>query len=72
MSPGALARLVIALAVVAAIIFAGVTLTELNYASGHPYAYGPAKIIAWAAGAGVVLSLAVAVLAHAAIRTERP
>jgi hypothetical protein len=30
---------------------------ELNYASAHPYAYGPAKVIALASGAGALLSL---------------
>jgi len=54
---------VLALAVVAALVFAGVRVDELNYASNHPYAYGPAKVIAWGAGAGALLSAAVGVLA---------
>ena len=54
---------VIALAAVAAVIFAGVALHELSYAGDHPYSYGPAKVIAWAAGAGALLSAAVGILA---------
>jgi hypothetical protein len=41
----------------------GVAITEINYASAHPFAYGPAKVIAWAAGAGALVSVAVADLA---------
>ena len=72
MSRSALGGAVIALAVVAAVVFVGVAVHELNYASGHPYAYGPAKVIAWGAGAGALLSLAVAVLGYALTRAERP
>jgi hypothetical protein len=68
--PHGLSRLVTGLAIVATIVFSGVVLTELNYAGAHPYAYGPAKVIAWAAAAGVVLSVAVALLARAL--TQRP
>jgi hypothetical protein len=57
------AGIVIVLAVIAALVFAGVVVTELGYASDHPYAYGPAKVIAWSAGAGAVLSVAVALRA---------
>jgi hypothetical protein len=53
-------RAVIALSALAAIVFAVVVVEEVTYASDHPYAYGPAKIIAWGAGAGVLLSIAVA------------
>ena len=59
---------VAALAVVACAIFVGVGVPELNYVSDHPYAYGPAKVIAWGAGAGAVLALAVAGLAVALAR----
>jgi hypothetical protein len=38
MSRSALGGAVVALAIVAAIVFAGVAVHELNYASGHPYA----------------------------------
>jgi hypothetical protein len=58
--------IVAALCTAAAVIFAGVGATELSYVSDHPYAYGPAKVIAWAAGAGVLLSAAVGVLAVSA------
>jgi hypothetical protein len=58
-----------ALAVASAVIFAVMALKEFGYASAHPYAYGPAKNIAWGAIAGALLSAAVAVLAHA-LRSE--
>jgi hypothetical protein len=63
---------VLALSLVALIAFAAVALQELQYASDHPYAYGPAKVIALAAGAGAVLSAAVAVLARALLKAARP
>jgi hypothetical protein len=63
MSPTALAGAVVALAVVAAIVFAGVAVHELGYAADHPFQYGPAKVIAVCAGAGALLSVAVALLA---------
>jgi hypothetical protein len=63
---------VVILAIVAAIIFAGVGVHELNYASNHPYAYGPAKVIAWGAGAGLILSVAVALLAYTMTRDNHP
>jgi hypothetical protein len=56
---------------VAALVFLGVAIHELNYASGHPYAYGPAKVIAWAAGAGALLSLAVGALGFVVARVDR-
>ncbi len=68
MSRASLLGAVIALAVVSAIVFVGVTVEELSYASNHPYAYGPAKVIAWGAGAGAVLSVAVALLAFSLTR----
>jgi len=71
MSRSALGVAVVALAIVAAIVFVGVAVHELNYASGHPYASGPAKVIAWGAGAGAVLSVAVALLGYALTRSER-
>jgi Mn2+/Fe2+ NRAMP family transporter len=69
--PKALGGAVIALAVVAAVISIGVAVHELQYAGDHPYAYGPAKVIAWGAGAGALLALAVALLAFGLIRAER-
>jgi hypothetical protein len=59
---------VAAVAVISAVVFAGVGIHELNYASDHPYAYGPANVIAWGAGAGALLALAVAGLAMALLR----
>lgn len=49
----------------------GVAVHELNYASDHPFRYGLAKVIATGAGAGALLSLAVAVLAVAYARDAR-
>jgi hypothetical protein len=70
MSRATLGGAVIAFAVLAAIIFVGVAVHELSYASGHPYAYGPAKVIAWAGAAGALLALAVTGLAVALLRRE--
>ena len=66
-----IAGAVATLAVVACAIFVGVAVTELNYVSSHPYAYGPAKVIAWAAGAGALLAGAVALLVGVLIRRDR-
>jgi len=71
MKSGTLIGAVIALASVACIIFIVVVIEEATYASNHPYAYGPAKIIAWGAGAGALLSVAVGLLAYARNR-EHP
>jgi hypothetical protein len=68
MSRGAISGAAMALAVVAAVGFIGVAIHEFNYASDHPYAYGPAKVIAWGGCAGAVLSVAVALLASALTR----
>jgi hypothetical protein len=62
---------VLVAATVAALVFIGVAVNELNYASDHPYAYGPAKVIAWAAGAGALLSAAVGALGFALARADR-
>jgi hypothetical protein len=45
-------------------------LHELNYASDHPFAYGPANVIALGAAAGAALSLSVEALALAALRNR--
>jgi hypothetical protein len=42
----------VALAMVGAAVLAGVAVHELSYASSHPFAYGPAKVMAVGAGAG--------------------
>ena len=68
----ALGGAVIAIAAVAALVFAGVAVHELGYASSHPYAYGPAKVIAWGGGAGALLSVAVGILGLIIIRSDRP
>jgi hypothetical protein len=60
---------VITLAAVAAVVFVGVVVTEMSYASDHPYAYGPAHVIAWAAAAGAALCIAVGLLA---VAMQRP
>jgi hypothetical protein len=60
-----------ALAAVAAIVLIGVAVHEIDYASDHPDRYGPAKVIAWAAGAGALLAIAVGVLAGALLRESQ-
>ena len=62
----------LAMAAVAAVIFIAVAGHELSYASHHPYAYGLAKVIAWAAGAGALLSAAVGALGFAVTQADRP
>lgn len=62
---------VTALAVVAFVVFAWVVFQELSYASSHPYAYGPGRVIALGAGGGALLSAAVAVLARALLKALR-
>ena len=49
---------VLALGCVAFVGFVVEAVHELNYASAHPFAYGPAKVIAAVSGAGAVLSFA--------------
>jgi nucleoside phosphorylase len=63
---------VAALAAVAAVVFMGVAVHELGYASDHPHAFGPAHVIAWGAGGGVVLALAVMLLAWALMKRDTP
>lgn len=63
---------VVALAVVAAGVFVAVAIHEIQYASKHPYSYGPAHVIAWAAGAGALLGASVAALALALTRADHP
>ena len=46
----------------------GVAITELDYVGDHPRAYGPAKVIAWGAGAGVLLSGAVGLICVAMLK----
>lgn len=70
MSRSAIAGAAVALALVAAVGFIGVAIHEFSYASDHPYAYGPAKVIAWGGCAGGVLSVAVALLSFALTRAE--
>lgn len=60
-----LLTVIIALAALAGVTFVGVGIHELDYASSHPHAYGPAKVIAWSAFAGAALAFAVALLAFA-------
>ena len=70
MSRNALTGAAVALAAVAGVVLAGVAVNELNYAADHPFRYGPAKVIATAAGAGTVLAIAVVALALAASRSR--
>ena len=63
-----MASLAVALCVIAVVIFSGVAVTEINYVNGHPFAYGPAKVIAWAGGSGALLSVAVGLVAIVLLR----
>jgi hypothetical protein len=66
-----LGKAVMAIAFGAGIGFVVVALHEFDYASNHPYAFGPAKVIAWAAVAGAALAVGVGILGYALTR-ERP
>ena len=44
---------------IAVAAFAGVAVHEWDYKNAHPYAYGPAEVIAVAGGAGALLGLTV-------------
>lgn len=68
---GAVFGAVCAVGLLAALVFAGVGVHELSYASEHPHAYGPARVIAWVAGAGALLALAVTGLALTLLRSTR-
>jgi hypothetical protein len=61
---------IVALALASAIVFVGVALHEIAYASDHPYQYGPAHVIAWGAGAGALLSASLCLLAFALMRSS--
>lgn len=51
--------------------FLAIGIHELDYASGHPGHYGPAKVIAWGAFVGALLSVAVGLLALTTVNDER-
>lgn len=68
MNRSALGGAVIALALVAAVGFVGIAVHEFSYAGDHPYAYGPAKVVAWGGCAGAVLCAAVALVGYALTR----
>jgi hypothetical protein len=70
-TPSSLLGAIVALALVAAVMFVGVAVHEIAYASNHPYQYGPAHVIAWGAGAGALLSACVSLLAFAVMRPSR-
>jgi hypothetical protein len=70
-TPSGLLGAIVALALVAGIVFVGVAVHEINYASNHPYQYGPAHVIAWGAGAGALLSACVSLLAFTVMRLSR-
>lgn len=61
----------LALSLIALVVFVGVIVHELQFAADHPYRYGPAKVIAWAAGGGGLLALALALLTADALRGRR-
>jgi hypothetical protein len=56
--------------VIAAVVFAGAAINEWGYASDHPHAYGPAKVIAWMGVAGALASASIAALAFAISRGD--
>lgn len=60
-----LLAIAIALSAVGGVVLLGVGIHELEYARDHPGAYGPAKVIAWAAFAAAAVAASVAVLAFA-------
>jgi hypothetical protein len=62
---------VAAVGLLAALVFAGVGVHELSYASDRPHAYGPAKVTACGAGAGALLPFAGAGLAWSLLRSTR-
>jgi hypothetical protein len=62
-------RIASALAVVAGLLFAYVAIHEFGYASAHPYAYGPAKLIGLVCIAGALLAGAVAVATWSTARS---
>jgi hypothetical protein len=64
----AMGGFVIALAIVAVAVFAGVAIHELQYASDHPHQDGPARVIAWCSGGGVVASAAVELTGYCLVR----
>jgi hypothetical protein len=70
-SSSSLLGAIVALAVVSAIVFVGVAVHEIAYASDHPYQYGPAHVIAWGAGAGALISASVCLLALAVMRSSK-
>lgn len=61
---------VVVLAIAAATAFGVIALQEFTYANDHPFAYGPAKVIAWGGVAGAVLAIAVGLLGLAARRVK--
>ena len=68
MNRSSLGGAAIALALVSAVGFVGIAVHEFSYASDHPYAYGPAKVIAWGGCAGALLCAAVALVGYAMTR----
>ena len=68
MTKSTLGGAIMSLSAIAAAVFAYVAVHELTYAADHPYAYGPAKVIAWGGGAGVALALAVGLVGYAISR----
>ena len=70
MTRAALCGAALCAAIIAAAGLVIVAVHEFGYASGHPYAYGPAKVIAWGALAGALGMLAVALVAVAVLRDD--
>jgi hypothetical protein len=68
--PRVLAWVVVILAAVAFVGLVGIGAHELHYASAHPRHPGFSNVIAFSAGAGAVLALAVGLLALGLARTR--
>lgn len=56
---------------VAFLVFAGEAINEWSYAGSHPYAYGPAKVIAWIALAGALVAAAAGAVAYVLLAERR-
>lgn len=64
MTAKVIGKVVVVMAMASAVGFLAVAIHEFDYANSHPFAYGPAKVIAWGALSGAVLALGVALLGY--------
>ena len=66
-----LGKIILGMSTASGIGFLIIALHELDYANSHPFADGPAKVIAWCALAGAVLAIAVALVGYALVQMGR-